>query len=113
MKPDNELANTIVQKKQNGSLILINLLPLLSVAIIVLLGMINDNDIIGIMKVSIMAFLLSTAMVFFVRMQEAILNAKYSKIIVLMIYLLSILLVILPKDSVTYSFWMIGGLLTA
>ena len=56
MKPDNELANTIVQKKQNGSLILINLLQLLSVAIIVLLGMINDNDIIGIMKVSIMAF---------------------------------------------------------
>jgi putative nucleotidyltransferase with HDIG domain len=60
-----------------------------------------------------MTFLLTTAMVFFVRLQEHIFDVKFAKSIIIYSYLISIVLIMLPINPEVYSLWMIGGILIA
>lgn len=88
-------------------------MPPISVFIVVLIKILNKADVIGILKVGIITFLLTTAVVFYIRLRSGFENIKYSNMIIFVSYLMSILLVMLPGNPVTYSFWMLGGLLNA
>lgn len=110
---ENNLIATANSGKSNKSLIFIRLLPFISILAIVGLSLFNDIDFIDMMKISVLAFLLTTAMVFFIRLQENIFIIRYSIAIIYISYLASILLILLPKNPEIYSFWMIGGLLVA
>lgn len=121
MKVDKEVSNVIVgdstsvdkRIRFNKSMIYISLLPLLSVLIIVLIGILNNTDIIEVLKICIMAFILTTAMVVFSRLQEDIFIVKYAKMIISVSYLTSIILIMVLNNPETYSFWMLGSLLIA
>lgn len=109
----NDTRSTVSSKKSTKSLILISLMPFLCVITIISFGLLNNSDIIDMMKISIMTFLLTTVMIFFIRLQGDVINVKFSKRIIWTTYLLSLLLILLPNNPEIYSFWMIGGLLIA
>lgn len=112
MNTDKDLSAK-TKNKDSKSIILLDLLPILSVLIIATIGFINDSDIIRVMKIVILTFLLTTIIVFFIRMQIDILEIRYARQIIIFSYLISILLIMIPNNPDVYSFWMIGGLLTA
>lgn len=112
MNTDKDLSVNI-KNKDSKSIILLELLPILSVLIIAAIGFINDSDIISVMKIVILTFLLTTIIVFFIRMQMDILEIRYARQIIIFSYLISILLIMIPNNPDVYNFWMIGGLLTA
>lgn len=103
----------IDKEKNYGSLILINILPLISVLSIVLTGILKDIDTIDLMKISLMNFIFTTVLVFYIRTQENLLNTKYAKSIIFSSYFISLLLLMLVSNPQVYSFWIIGSLLTA
>lgn len=121
MKADKELSNLIdntstavVNNRNNHkSSILINMLPLISVLTIVSINVINNMDTLDMIKISIMTFLLTTAMAFYIRYQKHITEVRYAKSLLFISYLVSLLLTQLIKNPETYSFWMLGGLLIA
>lgn len=121
MKTDKELLDArlndstaaVKQSKINGTMIYISLLPFLSVLAVILSGLIMNTDILDMMKIGIMIFLLTSALMLFVRMNSSIFDVKYSRTVILSMYLISILLVMLVKNPEIYSIWMIGGLLIA
>lgn len=96
--------------KIKGSVIL-TILPLLSVFITVITGILSKSDFIEILKISLMTFILTTIIAFYIRIQENILSIKFAKSIVFISYLSSLLLIMLMKDPQSYCFWMIGSLL--
>lgn len=108
---DGEGTAVVRSRKFNITWIFLGVLPFLTVFIILLLGLIISWDVIDIFKIGIMVFLLTTALMFFLRSQDSILNIKYSKSFIMFFYLLAILLIMLQNDPVIYSFWMISGLL--
>ena len=110
---ENNSTSMIELRNNNSTIIYISLLPFLSVLAVILTGLVNNTDIIVMMKLGIMVFLLTTAMTFFIRIHDNILNIKYSKSITLIMYLLPILIIMLLEGPEIYSFWMIGGLLIA
>lgn len=109
----NESDSTAVvkNKRPNSTIIFLSLLPFLSFLTILLTGFVNNSDVLDLMKTGILAFLLTTAMVFFVRMHDNIFDVKFSKSIIVISYLVSILLIMLEKNPEIYNFWMIGALL--
>ena len=105
-------STAVVNQKRSASIIIfLSLLPFLSVLTIILTGSIQNIDVLDLMKVGVLAFLLTTALCFFVRMHDNIFEIKFSKTIILISYLLSIVLIMLQKSPEIYSFWMIGALL--
>lgn len=121
MKTDNELTNiiesnsTTVESKQKNrkSTLLLSLLPFLSVVLVIAIGLLKKTDMIELIKTGILTIILTTIMVFFIRMQIDITNIRFSKLIISLSYLLSILLIMITASPDVYSFWMLGGLLTA
>lgn len=119
MKVDNEVSGIIDgdstainnRIKVNKSIMYISLLPLFSVITIVIIGILYNIDIVEMLKISIMAFILTTAMVLFSRLQEDIFNIRYAKVILIASYLTSIILIMILNNPEIYSFWMLGGLL--
>lgn len=107
----NDSTSIVMQGKMNGTMIFISLLPVLSVLAVILSGLIMNTDILDMIKIGIMVFLLTAALMFYVRMNRGIFDVKYSRSIILCMYLISILLVMLQKSPEIYSVWMIGGLL--
>lgn len=99
--------------KNSKSIILLGLLPFFSLLIIATIGFINKSNYIDIIKLGILTFLLTTIIVFFIRMQLDILETRYARLIIMFSYLVSILLIMIPSNPDVYSFWMIGGLFTA
>lgn len=99
--------------KESTNVLYISILPFISVLIILLVGYINNTDLINMLKIGIMVFLMTTALMFFVRVQDGIFKVRFSKSIIAISYLLSILLIMLQNNPETYSFWMVGGLLIA
>ncbi|NLL73764.1 MAG: hypothetical protein GX237_09590, partial [Clostridiales bacterium] len=112
MNTDKDLSAKI-KNKDGKSLIILSLLPILSVIIIVATSIIKDWDIVDLIKTGILTFILTSIIVFFIRMQLDILKIKYAKTIIFLSYIISILLIMIPNNPDLYSFWMIGGLLSA
>lgn len=101
----------LLTKKAQGAM-LFTLMPILSLFAIILLGLIKDASIMEIAKIGTLTLVLTAASVFFIRLQEEnILRKKYAKSIIIVGYLISILLIMLPIRPEIYSFWMIGGLM--
>ncbi|TAH72854.1 MAG: HDIG domain-containing protein [Anaerolineaceae bacterium] len=121
MKTDKELFKAsesdstavVKQKKLNGTIIYISLLPFLSVLTILLTGLITNTDMLDMIKIGIMVLLVTTGLIFYIRIQDDIFNIRFSKSIILISYLVPILLIMLLINPEVYSFWMIGGLLLA
>ncbi len=119
MRTDKELievsesnSTAVVEQKTPSSLtIFLSLLPFLSVLTIILTGLIDNIDVLDLIKVAVLAFLLTTALCFFVRIHGNITTIKFSKSIILISYLLSIVFIMLQDNPEIYSFWMIGALL--
>jgi putative nucleotidyltransferase with HDIG domain len=102
-----------VKGKRKNSVI-INILPLLSMMIAILPGILLKTSGIEIAKVGIFTFLLTGASSFYIRLNaDSILNKKLAKTIITLSYLGSILLLLLVPAPETFSFWMFGGLLVA
>lgn len=93
------------------NILYIGLLPLASVLTIVLIGLLKKTDTIELFKIGILVFLLTTALMFYVRMRINLLEIKFSKLIIALSYILSLLYIMLDKSPELFSFWMIGGLL--
>lgn len=92
----------------------LSILPVLSVLTVVGTGLLSGISEIEIMKISILTLILSTATVFYLRMQMYdILGKKHAKGIILVSYLGSIVLIMLPIKPDILSFWMIGGFIIA
>ena len=119
MKADKKLSNMIDNtstavvdnKIKNQSILLINILPIISVLTNLAVNLINNMDILDMIKISILISLLTSAMVFYINNQRHIINVKYAIYIIPFLYLLSLLLVQLISKPEIYSFWMLGGLL--
>ena len=119
MKADKKLSNMIDNtstavvdnKIKNQSILLINILPIISVLTNLAVNLINNMDILDMIKISILISLLTSAMVFYINDQRHIINVKYAIYIIPFLYLLSLLLVQLISKPEIYSFWMLGGLL--
>ncbi len=110
MKTDKEL----MEKDKGKGASLITLLPILSVIAIILLGLWKDASVLDIAKIGTLTLILTAASIFFIRLQEEdILKRQYAKTIIILSYLTSILLIMLPIRPELYCFWMIGGLLVA
>ncbi len=108
---ESENGSTTVVNKENP--FIINLLPVVSVLVIVLFSILNNFDTIDMIRVGTITFLMTSVMVAFIRFKEDILTAKYSKSIVFILYSISIILTMLPINPQRYSFWMIGPLVIA
>lgn len=93
------------------NILYIGLLPLASVLTIILIGLLKKTDTIELFKIGILVFLLTTALMFYVRMRINLLEIKFSKLIIALSYILSLLYIMLDKSPELFSFWMIGGLL--
>jgi len=93
--------------------ILISVLPLLSVFTVILPKILSKADLTDILKIGIITFLLTTAVVFYIRLHSGFHNIKYANIITAATYIISILLIMLSGNPITYSFWMLGGLVNA
>ena len=119
MKTDKELYVTVecdsttVVKNKIGTIVYISLFPFISALTILLVGYIKNMDMLDMLRIGITVFLLATALMFFIRFQDSLLNIKFSKTIILVSYFLPILLIMLLKNPVIYCFWLIGGLLLA
>lgn len=113
MKTDKDLSTVNIQNKESKATIMFSLLPILSLFLVVVIGLLNNTETIEILKISILTFLLTTIIVFFIRMQVNILIIRFAKLIIQVSYLISILLIMIPLTPDVYSFWMIGGLLIA
>lgn len=99
--------------KSINSKIPVSVLPLLSVLTVVLIKILYRAEIINILKISTMTLLLSTALVIYIRLQANFSHIKYSKGIICVSYIVSLMLVLLTGNPQNFSFWMIGGLLCA
>jgi len=94
--------------------VLINILPVLSMIIAILPGILLKTSGIEIAKVGILTFMLTAAASFYIRLNAgSILNKKLAKTIITLGYLGSILLLLLVPAPETFSFWMFGGLLVS
>lgn len=119
MKTDNELYETMeydsttVVKNKIGTIVYISLFPFISALTILFAGYIKNMEMLDMLRIGITVFLLATALMFFIRFQDSLLNIKFSKTIILVSYFLPILLIMLLKNPVIYCFWIIGGLLLA
>lgn len=92
----------------------LSVLPVLSVLTVVGTGLLSGISEIEIMKISILTLILTTASVFYLRMiKDNILDKKHAKGIILISYLGSIVLIMLPIKPDVFSFWMIGGFIIA
>jgi putative nucleotidyltransferase with HDIG domain len=98
----------------NQNSILITILPVLSMIVAILPGIMMKASGIHIAKVGILTLILTSASAFYIRLNaENILNKKLAKTIITVSYLASICLLLLVQAPETFSFWMIGGLLVA
>ena len=115
LSPSTESGSTAVvsNRELRSTIVYISLLPILSVLIIVLTGIINNMGALELLKNGVMVFLLTTALMFFVRFQDNIFGGRLSKTIIIISYILPIILIMLQKSPEIYTFWMIGGLLIA
>ncbi|NLY48102.1 MAG: HDIG domain-containing protein [Clostridiales bacterium] len=119
MKANKELPDkknqdsTTVEKHKVGSIIYLSLFPLLSAITVAIAGYIKKMEAIEILKLGILFFLLSTALMFYLRYQIFLLEIKYSKLVILVSYLIPVLLFMLVKNPVTYCFWVIGGVIAS
>ncbi|NLJ97460.1 MAG: HDIG domain-containing protein [Clostridiales bacterium] len=121
MKLDNEISKTIennsiiaeTNHRDKKSIILLSILPFLSIFLVVALGFLKKTDTIENIKTGILTFILTTIMVFFIRIQIDITKIRFSKTIIFLANIVSILLVMLIKNPEVYSFWLLGGLITA
>ncbi|MDD4112332.1 MAG: HDIG domain-containing protein [Herbinix sp.] len=108
---ENDSTAVVEQKIPNSLVIFLGLFPFLSVLTVILAGLISNIDVLDMMKVGVLVFLLTTALCFVIRMYDNISMIKFSKSIILISYLVSMVLIMLQEDSEIYSFWMIGALL--
>ena len=121
MKRDKELISisdddtrAVVKNKNNtANILFISILPLLSILSIFITGFISNMDLLLLIKISILIFLLTTALMFYMRMQINISDIKFSKNIILIFNIIPIILIMLKESPDIYSFWMIGGLIIA
>lgn len=121
MKRDKELISisdddtrAVVKNKNNtANILFISILPLLSILSIFITGFISNMDLLLLIKISILIFLLTTALMFYMRMQINISDIKFSKSIILIFNIIPIILIMLKESPDIYSFWMIGGLIIA
>ncbi|MDF2539432.1 MAG: hypothetical protein K0S76_2453 [Herbinix sp.] len=108
-KPDG-----IAVKGKGGSLTIIHLLPVISMVIAVVPGLITRNTSIELYKIGILTFILTTASAFYIRWNaEGILNKKLSKTIISVCYMISIVIMMLIDQPEIISVWMIGGLIVS
>ncbi|HKL79346.1 MAG TPA: HD domain-containing protein [Mobilitalea sp.] len=92
----------------------ITMMPILSGIIVVISGFLNNASKLEITKTGILTLILTAAVVFYIRMQkDNILSRKYAHSILLISYILSILLILLPIKPDIFSFWMLGGFIVS
>lgn len=93
---------------------LVTVLPVISVLVAILPDMIKNLIDTSTAKVGILTILLSSIVTFYIRMNaDSILNRKLSKEIIILSYLGSLCLLVMVPEPEIYSFWMLGGLVTA
>lgn len=103
-----------VMKTSKNNLFGITMMPIMSGIIVVVLGFLNNAAKLEIAKTGILTLILTTAVVFYIRMQkDNILSGKYANSILLISYILSILLILLPIKPDIFSFWMLGGFIVS
>ena len=89
-------------------------LPLLALISVVLLGLFSQSATIEIAKTGVLTLCLTSAVVFYIRIHgRDILSKRLSQWVITASYLLSICLAILPFQTGTVNYWMIGGLIVA
>jgi putative nucleotidyltransferase with HDIG domain len=126
MKPGNKQTTSITPTQINNvtgieqangkshNSILITILPVLSAIFAILPGILQKDPGIDIVKIGVLAMILTSAATFYIRLNlEILMNKTYPKIIIAICYLGSICLLLLVPESETFCFWMIGGLLVS
>ncbi|MBH1941456.1 HDIG domain-containing protein [Mobilitalea sibirica] len=89
-------------------------LPILSLLEVTLLGVARNASGMDTIKMGILTFILTAAAIFFIQFQEDdFLNKPYAKSIILISYLGSLGLIMIPFSPELFSFWMLGALLVA
>lgn len=107
----NDSTAVVLTKGSRGIILFLSTLPFISVMILIISCLIKGVEPIDMIKVSVLTFLLTTALSFFARMHDSIFRIRFSKSIILFSYSLSIILIMLQRNPQVYSFWMIGALL--
>lgn len=93
--------------------LLIQILPVISVFVVISIKILCKADITDIFKIGIITFLLTQIVALYIRYKSGFNSIRYSNIIFFISYLISILFIMLPDDPSTFSFWMAGGLINA
>ncbi|MDI9488302.1 MAG: HDIG domain-containing protein [Bacillota bacterium] len=111
MRTDSKLSKKI--DNLSKSILLLTLLPIISVFIVGLTGMLNKMEFTAILKISIITLLLTSIILLYIRLSNHILKLRFAKSIIIISYIVSLLLIMLPNNPQIYSFWMLGGILIA
>ncbi|MHB8128537.1 MAG: HD domain-containing protein [Mobilitalea sp.] len=107
-----ETTDVVRTKEKNH--VLITILPVLSMVISILPGVINKASGIDIVKIGILTLVLTTVATFYIRLNaDNILDIKLAKTIITLGYLGSLGLLLLVPGPENLSFWMLGGVLVA
>jgi len=110
----NEKKSSNVTQTKVKNHVLISILPVLSMIISILPGVINKASGIEIVKIGILTLVLTTVATFYIRLNaDTILDMKLSMMIITLGYLGSLGLLFLVPGPENLSFWMIGGVLVA
>ena len=93
--------------------VLLNGLPIFSMVIMILPGIIHHIHVVDIIKIGILTFILTSSTVFYIRWnKDHILYRKSSEAIIGISYLISLLfLVLFPRQDILL--WMLGGLIVS
>ena len=75
--------------------------------------MLNKMEFTAILKISIITLLLTSIILLYIRLSNHILKLRFAKSIIIISYIVSLLLIMLPNNPQIYSFWMLGGILIA
>ena len=101
-------------KRESKTTIILSILPLLSlVVVIVFAKFLKNQDFLHIIKSAIVTLLLTSTIIYYIDMDGNgyILQKKYSKAILIFLYIFSICLVMQPFSPEKLFFWLLGPLL--
>jgi hypothetical protein len=106
--------STVLENDLLNHTAIINLMPLISIIIAVLPGIIRKSPSVEIAKLGILTLILTAASSFFIRMNaDTILNKKFAKSIIAISYFVSLGLLLLARHPENFNFWMLGGFVVA
>lgn len=101
-------------KRSHREGIWFSLWPLMTVIIIVVMGIISGMTDLDIIRTGILSLILTAVAALYVRIQKInLMQIRYAVGIILASSLIPLVLIILQPEPEVFSFWMIGGFLTA